>query len=479
MGKSFITSVSIIGALALNAAVTVPLAAQSYADPGYAQQQEILSPRELDSLLAPIALYPDQLLSQVLMAATYPHDVEAAADWASRPTNASLRGDSLAFALDGWEWDASVKTLAQFPDILLMLDEEYDWTVRVGNAFLLQERDVMDSIQRLRHQARAAGNLRSNQYQRVYFDGAAVVIDMIDPQTLYVPTYDPMRAYGMWLYPDLPPAYFHRPYVVTRYVVVAPRLWGWSSWDWNNHRIRLDMPRYRSFYRGRDWNNHNGFWRHDGRRRVDVNVPRDRRGGFGRDNDRRENDRRDWRDDDGRRDNDRRDGPRANARPNNITPDNAPRANARPDNAPRANRTPPQAVPPGAAPQQDTDEQNRRRFNRAPGNGEGQGRPQFERRPDRNGERGSRQVYAGPQLTPPAPVAPIVTMPAQPAAPRLDRPQRGEGRGGERRVRERAQPDSGGNGGNEEARQPRRGSENRGGGEGRGPRGDRRERNPG
>ena len=154
MGRVFKTTLSILGALTVSTAAHVPLSmAQDYNDPPAAiAQDERLSPRELDSLLAPIALYPDQLLAPLLMAATYPHDVEAAAQWASRPINASLRGDGIAFAIEPFPWDPSVKTLAQFPDVLRMLNEEWDWMVRVGNAFYLQESDVMDSVQRLRHQ---------------------------------------------------------------------------------------------------------------------------------------------------------------------------------------------------------------------------------------------------------------------------------------------------------------------------------------
>ena len=458
MGRAFITAVSILGALTVSTAAHVPLAAQEPYDPPGAAQAERLSPRALDALLAPIALYPDQLLAPILMAATYPHDVEEAANWTSVSVNASLRGDGLAFALEGREWDPSVKTLAQFPDVLRMLNDEWDWMVRVGNAFLLQETEVMDSVQRLRHQAYAAGELRSTDLQRVRFDNGAVVIDMIDPATVYIPRYDPVRAYGFWAYPDYPPYYFARPVIVNRYYVV-PALWGWSSWEWSRHRIRVDMPRYRYFGRNNPWRFNDDTWRHDrGRGRGSINYRRDDRPGYdrGRDNDRRGSD---WRDNDRRdndgRDNDRRDwngvdrGPRDNGggRANDGR-------NDRRDNRPgeqRVDRTPPTApvgafrgdpsevrrqfgqhrpsqerargVAPGQndpSQQEAAAEQMRRQMRGEGGEnprrfgGEGRNREDRAGRPDRQSLSApgqNNQAWAGPQLTPPTPITPMAPQP--------------------------------------------------------------------
>ncbi len=524
MGRAFITTISILGALAFTVAGPAPAAAQSYADdPAYAQHER-LSPRALDALLAPIALYPDQLLSQILMAATYPHDVEEASGWVAGASNAALRGDALTFALEPWEWDASVKTLAQFPDVLRMMNDEYDWTVRVGNAFLLQEREVMDAVQRLRHQAFSAGHLRSNEFQRVYFDGGAVVIDMIDPASVYIPRYDPIRAYGVWAYPDYEPYYFRRPVIVTRYVVV-PALWGWSSWDWRGHRIRVDLPRYRSFNRHRAWHGRDDTWRHDGRRLRDgnvrdVNVRRDgdRERSWDRNRDRNEswrgdNHRNEWRPNEWRR-NDRaddrrqerrgersnengradRDGPREfrgefrggsrrefqNATPSQPgpPPDGArwgrsERRQQRVDSSP----PPSQANPAGGADVQNRDrrgfrgegDQERRRFG-----GSFEGQRQLRERPDGNRESGNRrdrQAYAGPQLTPPAPVAPL---PQQPRAVGAFRGDGGEGRqrrefnrgdGGEQRARNRqggGEARANGNGGGRHRGEGERRGRNRG-----------------
>ncbi len=531
MGRVFITA-SILSALAISTAAHVPLAAQEYTEDPAAAQAARLSPRELDSLLAPIALYPDQLLAPMLMAATYPHDVEAAADWTSTAVNASLDPDALAFALEPIEWDPSVKTLAQFPDVLRMLDDEWDWMVRVGNAFLLQETDVMDSIQRLRHQAYAAGQLRSTDMHRVRFDNGAIIIDMVQPGTVYVPRYDPIRAYGAWSYPDYPPYYFHNPLTVHRYFVVSS-LWGWSSWDWQRHHIRINRDRYRYFDRSHPWRYGDGRWSHDRSRGWNANYRRDGRDGRGdwRDNNRRDNDRRgtDWNrnDRDGRPDgqwNGRRDGDRDGRERGRDG--NGRRGEQRTDATPNANTLPPSGAfrgdpsenrrrfgenrgaegrfrgrPPeqNAAPAPQAGEEQNRRRDRGEGardrggradrgdRGPGEGRREF------RGRQG-QQAYAGPQVTPPAPVA------AMPQEPRANREQRREfraadaprgnggenrrqfrgndGGGGENRVRApRPEGNPGGNrGGNGEARRGNGGGGNNGEDEGRGRRGGNRNR---
>lgn len=410
MGRVFKTTLSILGALAVSTAAHVPFAAaQDYFDPPATAQDERVSPRELDSLLAPIALYPDQLLAPLLMAATYPHDVEAAATWAARPMNASLRGDGLAFAIEPFPWDPSVKTLAQFPDVLRMLNDEWDWMVRVGNAFYLQESDVMESVQRLRHQAYAMGTLRSTDTQRVRFESGAVIIDMVDPGSVYIPRYDPVRVYGYWSYPDYPPYYFRRPVTVTRYVVV-PALWGWSSWEWHNHRIRVDRPRYSYFHRSSPWRFNDNTWRPDPRRGRDVNFRRDEWRG----ND-RGNDRGNWNRGD-RNDGPRRDGPRGDGRRDDRRDDQ------------RANAAPTPLVPPSSSFRGDND-----------------ARPFREQRQPRE-----RRAYAGPQLTQPAPVAPIAPMPSQ-----ATREDRGRGfRGGPDDGRRQFRRNGGGDGANNDGDGP-------------------------
>ncbi len=225
----------------------VQLAQQSNPAPTYAAQQ-------LDQLLAPIALYPDPLLAQILMAATYPLEIVEAARWVQDPNNARLRGDQLDAALQPQDWDPSVKSLVPFPQILQMMNSKLDWTQALGNAFLAQQADVMDSVQRLRAQAQAAGTLQSGPQETVSTQGQTIVIEPASPELVYVPYYDPRLVYGAWGYPDYPPIYFPPP---PNYAYVAgPRiffgvgfgiigvLWGWDRWDWGRHDIYIDPDRY-------------------------------------------------------------------------------------------------------------------------------------------------------------------------------------------------------------------------------------------
>src|SRR6516225_11316355 len=140
--------------------------------PAPAQQPEQPSaspfkPEELDQLLAPIALYPDELIAQILTAATYPLEIVMAARWVADPKNAALTGDALAKALDGQSWDASVKSLVPFPSVLRMMSDKLDWTQKLGDAFLSQEADCLAAVQRLRRKSQASGTLKSTPQQKV------------------------------------------------------------------------------------------------------------------------------------------------------------------------------------------------------------------------------------------------------------------------------------------------------------------------
>src|ERR1700752_3997626 len=164
----------------------------------------ILRAEQLDQLLAPIALYSDALLAQILMAATYPLEIVKADRWLQDPAHANLQGDQLAAATEAEAWDPSVKSLVPFPRILRMMDGALDWTEELGNAVMAQQGDVMDSIQRLRHQAAAAGTLWSNAEQQVTTERQGIVIEPANPELIYPPVYSP-AVYGPWPYPDYPP----------------------------------------------------------------------------------------------------------------------------------------------------------------------------------------------------------------------------------------------------------------------------------
>ena len=171
------------------------------------------SQQELDQLLAPIALYPDALLAQVLMASTYPLEIVSAERWVK--ANPSLKGQALEDGLQSQPWDPAVKSLAVFPQLLTMMSEKLDWTQKLGDAFLAQEEDVMATVQALRAKAVAQGTLKDSKEQKVVTqteNGVTIIkIEPADPETVYVPTYDPSVVYGTWWYPAYPPYYWYPP----------------------------------------------------------------------------------------------------------------------------------------------------------------------------------------------------------------------------------------------------------------------------
>ncbi|TAL10130.1 MAG: DUF3300 domain-containing protein [Nitrospirae bacterium] len=167
--------------------------------PAFAQQ-------ELDQMLAPIALYPDSLLSQILMAATYPLEVVEAARWSK--ANPNLTGEQAVQAVAQNSWDPSVKSLVAFPQVLAMMDEHLDWMHRLGDAFLSQQAQVMDAVQGLRQKAFAAGNLATTDQVRVDQQGQTIVVESPNPQVIYVPYYDPRVIYGPWWWSAYPPVYW-------------------------------------------------------------------------------------------------------------------------------------------------------------------------------------------------------------------------------------------------------------------------------
>ena len=164
---------------------------------------KVFKQEELEQLLAPIALYPDDLLTQILMASTYPLEVVQAERWAKQ--NKSLKGDALKAALEKQPWDDSVKALVPFPEVITMMSEKLEWTQKLGDAFLAQQKDVMDTVQKLRRKASEAGNLKSSKEQEVKKEGDIIIVESANPQVVYVPAYNPTVVYGVWAYPAYPP----------------------------------------------------------------------------------------------------------------------------------------------------------------------------------------------------------------------------------------------------------------------------------
>lgn len=211
------------------------------------------SQARLDDLLAPVALYPDPLLSQIFMAATYPVDVVKADRWLADPGNAALTDGDLAAVVNQQAWDPSVKSLVPFPRILAMMDSHLDWAQDLGEAFIVDPAAVMDAVQDLRRRAMVAGVLRSTPNLTVSEADGVITILPAAPQEVYYPAYDPGVAYGPWPYPDNPPYAFDDAYGGCApdafgscwfgAVVVLP-LWGWSHCDWRHHHIRIDPDRF-------------------------------------------------------------------------------------------------------------------------------------------------------------------------------------------------------------------------------------------
>ena len=225
-----------------------------------AETPQLFKAEQLDQLLAPIALYPDTLLAQILMAATYPIEIVKADRWLQDPSHASLRRDQLANAIEAEAWDPSVKSLVPFPRILRMMDEQLDWTEQLGNAVVAQQADVMDAIQRLRYEAAEAGTLWSNAQQRVTTERQGIVIEPANPEFIYPPLYSPAGVYGPWPYPDYPPFEIFPPEpdfglqvplgigFGVGLVVVRP-LSRWCAFDWRQRRIQVDVDRFNALNR--------------------------------------------------------------------------------------------------------------------------------------------------------------------------------------------------------------------------------------
>lgn len=244
-------------------------------------------------MLAPIALYPDDVLANVLMASTYPLEVVQAARWREEAGNAKLKGDALTKALEAKTWDPSVKSLSQFPDILKLMSKELEWTQKLGDAFLAQEDEVFGRIQYLRQKADESGNLKSTKKQKVTKkekpsgssgggSGSSqsnyyYVIEPADPEYIYVPVYEPSVVYGSWWYPSYPPYYWDW-YPGSTLVsgifwgagfAIANNIWNWGHFDWDRGDINIDVDRFNKINVKGDRLT-DGRWQHNPKHRGPV-----------------------------------------------------------------------------------------------------------------------------------------------------------------------------------------------------------------
>jgi len=239
--------------------------------PAVAAQGEAVveeTPEQLQQLVAPIALYPDALVAQILAASTYPTEIVQADRWMQQ--HSDLKGTELAQEVDKQSWDPSVKAITQFPSVLASMDKNLSWASSLGDAYVNQQQAVLDAVQTMRKRAQQAGNLKSTPQENVSAQGQTIVIQPADPQVVYVPEYDPWTIYGpplvaypgwVW-YPGLyavgPGISFGVGWGIGFFAGFG---WGWHHWDadWRHHRVDFDHDRYISH--SRTFIDHNHFYR--------------------------------------------------------------------------------------------------------------------------------------------------------------------------------------------------------------------------
>lgn len=243
----------------------------------YSDSYQPFSEAELAQMLAPIALYPDSLLAQVLMASTYPIEIIEADRWISR--NRDLTGDTLDVALLEQDWDPSIKALCHFPSVLALMSERIGETTDIGNAFLAQEVEVTTMIQRLRAEAHAQGNLATTSQQTVVVQDKTILIVPANPAVIYVPYYDPYYVYGAWWYPAYPPYYWGPVGVDLGFrlaywpeVHFGFSFGSWSYFDWHRHTIHIDVHRRPRFVRHDRWIVRSDRWQHAPHHRRGVSY---------------------------------------------------------------------------------------------------------------------------------------------------------------------------------------------------------------
>jgi hypothetical protein len=252
------------GPLDLRAAQDQPVPEQAAQGPAYAPQ----SPEQLQQLVAPIALYPDSLVAQILGASTFPEQVVEADRWVQN--HPDLKGEALGQAVDQQSWDPSVKALAAFPSVLGNMDKNLSWTSSLGDAYYNQPQDVADAIQVMRQKAEQAGNLSSTPQQTVTTQGSTIIIQPAAPDVVYVPAYDPWVVYGPGIvawpgwypYPGIwfggPNLFFGVGFGIGFFGGYG---WGWHHWgyDWHNHYAVYNHERY--FSHSTTFYNRNVYYR--------------------------------------------------------------------------------------------------------------------------------------------------------------------------------------------------------------------------
>lgn len=248
----------------------------------HAEGGQAFSKEQIEQLVAPIALYPDSLLAQVLMASTYPADVADASKWSK--AHKDMKGDEAIKTVESESWDPSVKSLVAFPQVLYLMGEKPDWVQSLGDAFLASSKDVLDAAQRLRTKAKAEGNLKTNEQQKVVVEQQAstqvIKIEPATPEVVYVPTYNPTVVYGSWPYPAYPPYYPPPyPYYYPGAVLATGIAFGigvgivngiWGGCNWGGGDIDIDINKYNNINRNNKITNNNNKFQHNSANRKGV-----------------------------------------------------------------------------------------------------------------------------------------------------------------------------------------------------------------
>lgn len=243
----------------------------------------LLNQAELDQMLAPIALYPDTVLSHVLVAATYPLELIQAARW--REDNQDLTEDEVLDSIEDMDWDPSVKALTPFHDLLQQITDDLNWLQDLGDAFLVNEEQVLSSIQSLRQKAYAQGNLNNNEYIEVIEEDEDIIIEPVEREVVYIPYYDTRVVYGNWWWNDYPPRYWHRPahYYWHAGLYWSPRIYlrhsiFFGAFHWSNRHIVVNhhYPRRYRYDDGvrRVVNHEYQRWHHNPHHRKGVRYSR-------------------------------------------------------------------------------------------------------------------------------------------------------------------------------------------------------------
>jgi hypothetical protein len=255
---------ALVGVFALGTSAQTPAAAPASAAAAPPAAEAVFTSAQLEQLAAPIALYPDSLVTQILMASTYPLEVVEAARWVK--ANPSLKGKELEAALLDQDWDVAVKALCGIPEALTQMNDNLDWTQDLGDAFLAQRADLLDAVQRMRGKAYEAGSLKTTEQQTVTQQpDKIIVIQSADPQVVYVPTYSPTVVYGGWSYPSYyyPSMYYPPPYAYgygygamafTAGVFWGAALSGGCNWGWGGGDVDIDINRNNEFNRNTNRN---------------------------------------------------------------------------------------------------------------------------------------------------------------------------------------------------------------------------------